>query len=172
MLGLILAGASVVAAPPISLEQRWLARHNAVRAEAGVTPLVWDETLAKDAAVWANRLARTRTFDHDDQSGARRLEGENLWMGTQGAFSPEEMIDDWAVERALYRPGRFPDVATRGTWHDVGHYTQMIWQTTTALGCAMASTGEDDVLVCRYFPAGNVVGRFATEIGRAGSGSP
>ena len=37
----------------------------------------------------------------------------------------------------------------------------MIWSRTTRVGCALASNARDDYLVCRYVPAGNVVGEKA-----------
>lgn len=131
-----------------------LARHNAARAEKGVKPLGWSEALAADAARYAQELAATRTFDHADQSG----QGENLFMGTRGAYRYAEMAQAWIDERAHYRPGQFPQVTRTGNWSDVGHYTQIVWPDTSEVGCAVASNAEDDYLVCRYFPAGNVVG--------------
>ncbi len=157
ILTLIIAAAAATQPPP-DLPGRWLARHNAARAAVGVPPLAWDKALAADAGRWARQLAQTGTFDHAPDDPARPPQGENLWMGTRGAYSPEEMIDDWIDERAQYRAGVFPDVAARGTWHDVGHYTQIIWSRTTAVGCALAANASDDVLVCRYAPAGNVIG--------------
>jgi hypothetical protein len=35
----------------------------------------------------------------------------------------------------------------------------MVWPTTTRIGCAVASNGRFDYLVCRYSPAGNIDGR-------------
>jgi hypothetical protein len=35
----------------------------------------------------------------------------------------------------------------------------MVWPTTTKVGCAIASNARHDFLVCRYSPAGNVMGR-------------
>jgi len=46
-----------------------------------------------------------------------------------------------------------------GNWADVGHYTQMIWKNTTAVGCAVATGGGMDPLVCRYSPSGNFIGQ-------------
>jgi len=68
----------------------------------------------------------------------------------------------WAAEKSLFRPGTFPDVVRRGKWPDVAHYTQMIWKTTTHVGCAVYSAARWDYLICRYSPPGNVEGRTVT----------
>lgn len=137
---------------------RVLAAHNAQRSQAGVPPLVWDNALGTAAAAYAQQLAMTGRFEHSDRS-QRRGTGENLWMGTHGAFSVEAMVGGWASEKRFFAPGTFPNVSRSGSWEDVGHYTQMIWPTTTRVGCALASTPRIDYLVCRYAGAGNIDGR-------------
>jgi hypothetical protein len=137
---------------------RILAAHNAERARAGVPPLVWDNALGIAAAAYAQQMAMTGAFQHSDRS-QRRGTGENLWMGTHGAFSVETMVGGWASEKRFFAPGTFPNVSRSGNWEDVGHYTQMIWPTTTRIGCALASTPRIDYLVCRYATAGNIDGR-------------
>ena len=137
---------------------RVLSAHNSVRAQAGAGPLVWDNALGNRAAAYAQRLAFTNTFQHSDRK-ARRGVGENLWMGTRGAFSVERMVGDWASERRMFRAGVFPAVSRTGKWSDVGHYTQIVWPTTTRVGCALASNRRADYLVCHYSPAGNIDGR-------------
>ena len=137
---------------------RILAAHNAERARAGVSPLVWDNALGTAAAAYAQQMAMTGAFRHSDRS-QRRGTGENLWMGTHGAFSVEAMVGGWASEKRFFAPGTFPNVSRSGNWEDVGHYTQMIWPTTTRVGCALASTPRIDYLVCRYATAGNIDGR-------------
>jgi hypothetical protein len=69
------------------------------------------------------------------------------------------MVGSWSTEKAWFRPGIFPQVSRTGNWALVGHYSQMIWPTTTRIGCAIASGPRVDVLVCRYAPAGNFDGR-------------
>jgi hypothetical protein len=89
----------------------------------------------------------------------RRGQGENLFIGTSGIYKVDAMIGYFLAERADFKPGRFPDVAAHGSWQDVGHYTQIIWRKTQRLGCAIAKTRRDEILLCRYFPAGNIFGQ-------------
>jgi hypothetical protein len=139
-------------------EARVLAVHNRERAAVGAPPLRWDPDLARGAASYGPALAALGKLRHatpDQRAG----QGENLWMGTAGAYQLEEMIGHWAAEKSLFRPGRFPHVMTRGKWQDVAHYTQMIWRGTARVGCAVHTTAKWDFLICRYSPPGNVVGQ-------------
>jgi hypothetical protein len=137
---------------------RVLAAHNSERVQMGMPPLAWDPALGNGAAAYAQQMAFTGSFQHSDRS-ARRGVGENLWMGTHGAFSVEAMVGGWTSEKRLFVPGTFPAVSRNGNWADVAHYTQMIWPTTQRVGCALASTPRVDYLVCRYATAGNIDGR-------------
>jgi hypothetical protein len=137
---------------------RILAIHNTERTRAGVPPLVWDNALGTAAAGYATRLAMSGVFAHSDRA-ARPGTGENLWMGTHGAFSVEAMVAGWSSEKRFFKPGIFPNVSRTGDWENVGHYTQMIWPQTTKVGCAIAATPRVDYLVCRYAYKGNVDGR-------------
>lgn len=152
--------AGALAAPSFASQfpARIVAAHNAARAQAGVAPLAWDPALGNSAAAYARQMALTNSFQHSDRR-ARRGVGENLWMGTRGAFSVETMVSNWASERRMFRPGVFPAVSRTGRWTDVAHYTQIVWAATTRVGCALATNARTDYLVCHYSPAGNVDGR-------------
>ena len=139
-------------------KDQMLRDHNDLRARYKVDALEWDSQLAEDARHYANELATTQRFRHAAYRPGETVEGENLWMGTRSAYSFREMTGSWIEEGANVRAGHFPDVTTTGSWHDVGHFTQMVWGQTQKVGCAMAANAEDEVLVCRYFPAGNVMG--------------
>lgn len=146
---------AIGAPEPQSFEGRLLASHNAERLRLGIAPLIWSPTLAGQASIWARHLASRGLFEHSrDRLGA----GENLWMGTSGFYSPEAMVGAFVGERKYFRPGKFPNVSTTGNWSDVGHYTQLIWPGTHEVGCARATGKGNDVLVCRYLPAGNIFG--------------
>ena len=142
----------------VAFPARILAAHNAERARAGVPLLTWDNSLGTAAAAYAQQMALTGRFGHSDRS-ARPGTGENLWMGTHGAFSVEAMVGGWGSEKRFFHAGTFPNVSRTGDWSDVGHYTQMIWPTTAKVGCALASTPRVDYLVCRYANKGNIDGR-------------
>lgn len=138
-----------------------LRSHNEARRESGVAPLSWSPALAADAAVYARKLSRTGVFRHSAKSSRRMPEGENLWMGSQGAYAYADMVGAWTDEQRYYHDSAFPNVSTTGQWEDVGHYTQMIWHSTTQVGCGIAGNGRDEYLVCRYSPPGNVFGQYA-----------
>jgi hypothetical protein len=132
--------------------------HNRLRAGFGLDPLAWDASLAADAAAYAANLAAHERFEHARQPARAEPQGENLWMGTRGAYSYAAMAEAWREEEADFVAGRFPDVSRTGDYADVGHFTQMIWQATRRVGCAVAASARFDYLVCRYLPAGNFEG--------------
>jgi len=153
-----LAAASTLIIPPeTAVGMRIVAIHNQVRAAAGVRPIYWDASLAAAADRYAAELARTGRWGHSS-SASRPGQGENLWMGTRGAFGVDEMVAAWASEGRWFRRGRFPQVSAAGRWEQVGHYSQMIWPGSVRVGCAIRSSLRSDYLVCRYSPAVNVMG--------------
>ncbi|MGX7952751.1 CAP domain-containing protein [Tsuneonella sp. HG249] len=156
-LAIVLAAMPAHADPRGDFARRLLEAHNAERDRAGLPALAWSSKLAHDAQGWAGELSRQGTLQHADDYQRRGM-GENLWMGTAGHYSAEDMVGGFIAERAKFRPGTFPQVSRTGNWADVGHYTQIIWPATTEVGCAVAKGGAHDFLVCRYNPAGNVVG--------------
>lgn len=144
--------------PPASEAERLLAVHNGERARLGLPRLTWNAALARDASDHARVLLARQTLEH---AGAeqRKGQGENLWMGTAGAWNAGAMVQMFLDERRFFRAARFPDVSLTGNWKDAGHYTQIVWRDTREVGCAIETGKGVDVLVCRYFPAGNVFGQ-------------
>ena len=137
--------------------RRLLEAHNAERARGGVPALTWSPALAAQARDWAQILARSGKLAHAPPE-RREGQGENLFTGTAGAYSLEDMIGRFLDERQDFRPGVFPEVSRTGRWQDVAHYTQIVWSGTREVGCALATGHGRDTLVCRYSPPGNVIG--------------
>ena len=128
--------------------------HNQLRAEAGARPLRWNPELAAGAAAYAAQLSQTGEVRHASREG-RKTVRENLRRGPRGIYSPLQMVQSWGNEKRNFRPGTFPNVAADGNVDSILHYTQMIWPTTTDVGCALHSDRAYDWLICRYSPPGN-----------------
>lgn len=136
----------------------FLDAHNLARASvspASGTPLPeleWSEELAAHARSWAARCE----WEH---SGSGY--GENLAART-GDASPEAVVADWMSEAPAYDPERGRCVGGEVC----EHYTQVVWRTSTKLGCAVSECsgggpfggGPWSMWVCNYDPPGNYVG--------------
>jgi Cysteine-rich secretory protein family len=158
-LALIIALAAAPAQPQVKDDEGdWLAAHNDARDDVGLAPLAWSDRLAADARQWARHLARNNLYDHASPQ-QRKGQGENLWRGSRGYWDARTKIGFFIEEKRHFRSGNFPEVSRTGRWSDVAHYTQIIWPQTREVGCAVAHTATDEVLVCRYWPAGNVWGQ-------------
>ena len=144
------------------LAERLLAAHNRERALVGAPPLQWDANLAAHAASYGPALASFRHLVHSPRE-SRPGERENLAMASHASMTPEQLVGLWLDEKRLLQAGLFPAVSRSGQWEDVAHYTQMVWPTTTRVGCATFAA-DWDYLICRYSPPGNIDGKpiFAT----------
>jgi hypothetical protein len=154
--GPVMAGATGTLAAEI------LAAHNRERAAVGSAPLQWDPQLAAAAASYGPVLGRLGDLQHSPRE-TRPGQRENLAMAWHGTMNAGEIVGLWIAEKKMLQPGIFPAVSRTGNWEDVGHYTQLVWPTTTRVGCAIYST-DWDYLICRYTPPGNEDGKpvFAT----------
>lgn len=124
--------------------------HNAIRSKVGVPPLAWSDELASVAQQWANKLLARNAFQHsaDDRYG------ENLYRisGSGAASSPSDVVNAWGAEYVYYR------YANNTCTEICGHYTQIVWKETRAVGCGVARDAEHEVWVCNYAPFGNIIG--------------
>ena len=71
-------------------------------------------------------------------------------MGSRA--SAAEVVGYWAAEARDYS---YRANTCRGM---CGHYTQLVWNDTREVGCAVASEPGREVWVCNYDPPGNWVG--------------
>jgi pathogenesis-related protein 1 len=141
--------------------------HNKWRTEVGIKEkLNYSPILAASAQAWADNLKQENRcrMRHSKSNGQY---GENLYWASALTWSdgrkelqkvmPEKVVDSWGSEKADYdyasnqcAPGKM-----------CGHYTQIVWRTTTAVGCARAICEDtrEQIWVCQYQPAGNWIGR-------------
>jgi len=140
-----------------ALAMRLLAAQNRERLLVGHAPLTWDPYLAASAASYGPTLASLHQLVHSPRE-TRPGQRENLAMAWHGTMTPEQLVGLWSAEKRMMQPGLFPAVSATGRWEDVAHYTQMVWPTTTHVGCAVFAS-DWDYLICRYSPPGNIDGK-------------
>lgn len=129
--------------------------HNEAREQVGVQELVWSAELAQFAQQWADHLAKNGC-EMEHSGGAT---GENLyWTSHAVNSSPSDAVHAWYSEKKEFKN----QPISMGKLHKTGHYSQMVWKSTTHVGIAMAkcSTGGA-IVVANYNPPGNYLGERA-----------
>ncbi len=142
-----------------------LAQHNLFRAEVGQPPLVWDNAIAAGAQEWADAKQTDGKFEHSGTNLGENLAGGEVKDATirlatgVGVTPPDD-------ERANYQTDPQP---TGQEKKKVGHYTQIVWSSTTNVGCGFAPANKlaFGLVVCRYSPPGNFQGQFPYPPGTA-----
>jgi len=130
--------------------------HNRDRADVGVPPLTWSDSLAASAQTWAEHMATIDQMVHsDDFSYGENIAGQSHGNSPGNLDTLTKMVESWAVEKENWHGG----VLTEENAPMVGHYTQMVWKDTKQVGCGVASASVNDYLVCHYSPTGNAIGK-------------
>ncbi|KAL1193884.1 Pathogenesis-related protein 1 [Cardamine amara subsp. amara] len=130
----------------------FLHAHNIARVTSGMPPLEWNKGLARFAHNWAKQRKPDCNMTH---SGGPY--GENIfWYRQRKMWSPQKVVTRWFEERFNY------DRKTNTCTSDqmCGHYTQIVWRSTTAVGCARMKCDNNRgyLVVCEYDPCGNYEG--------------
>lgn len=128
-------------------QQAAVAAHNKGRATKGLSPLTWDASLSASAQTCANKIASSGNFAHCQS-------GENLYGQSGGTGSVlVNGVTAWLNEAPLYKGEKIP----QGNFAGYGHYTQVMWNTTTRVGMAQAKGANGwTYVVAHYNPAGNL----------------
>jgi Cysteine-rich secretory protein family len=120
---------------------------------------------------------------HDSEHLGTLGEGENIagYWPPAGPLAQGGGVNGWLDEKKDYHGQPTPTLGSAewNTYARAGHYAQMVWRDTKEVGCAtaygrgipyskevlghVASKPNDfmSILVCRYSPAGNIVGQKA-----------
>jgi len=130
-------------------------RHNYYRRAVGSVDIVWNDELAKHALQWANHLKQMGCkLEHRPQSGTWSDNyGENIAMnyGKSASYA----VDQWGEEKKDY-DNKAINQGNYAAWH----YTQVIWNESTQVGCAIVKCDNgSNIIVCNYNPAGNMMGQ-------------
>ncbi len=137
-----------------------LAVHNQARAEVGVGPLTWSDSLAGFAAAWGRELAANGCrIRHRPRTGAWAQQyGENIFWSSEGSATLAEASKAWYGEIKDFR-----NQALEGnSWYKTGHYSQMVWRNTQRVGMAAVGCPNGSVIIiANYDPPGNYMGEKA-----------
>jgi pathogenesis-related protein 1 len=136
--------------------QKALDFHNKVRADVGSPALQWSAELASYAQAWADHLAADCELEHRPYTGPwKQKYGENIFWGGGEDYTVLHASESWYSEIKQYKYSRL----TEGNWYKTGHYTQMVWKSTTHVGMGMAVCKSGAILiVANYSPSGNYMG--------------
>jgi len=97
--------------------------------------------------------------EFEKQSGSKY--GENI---AAGYSSSGDAVKDWFAEGSKY------NYNSPGFSEEAGHFTQVVWKGTGAVGCAaaycngMLGSGKSWFLVCNYNAAGNMEGEYPQNV--------
>lgn len=170
------AAPQVLSSPSNSYSATVEQHHNVHRLNHSSPTVSWSDTYAGYAATLAARCV----FQHDVTIGGGGY-GQNLaFWGSTGQSIDATTAAAQAITNMWYNgeissyPSQAygqptPDMTQFESW---GHFSQVVWAGSTSVGCqtqlcpagTMDSSMDVFFTVCNYYPAGNVDGRYGTNV--------
>ncbi|KAB5575171.1 hypothetical protein PHYPO_G00217800 [Pangasianodon hypophthalmus] len=131
-------------------------QHNRLRSRvepmaANMQKMEWSDTLAALAQIRAESCSKNSTGSEVDTEHI----GWNIHQSPHGVASYSDIINSWFQEghHYVYQNGQCKSN------HTCKHYTQLVWATSSQVGCALhlcrVGVKQWDMFVCAYFPGGN-----------------
>ncbi|MED6161228.1 hypothetical protein PIB30_118393 [Stylosanthes scabra] len=131
----------------------YLKIHNAARAKVGVKSLKWSFQLEEYAQAHLTMYIRDCMLK---LSPAGNPYGENIAferVGSLKELTGAEAVRLWLVQKQYY-----DEKSNSCVGGDCLSYTQVVWDTTTYIGCARVKCNNGRYMVsCNYYPPGNYV---------------
>ena len=139
-----------------------LKTHNMYRMKHGVADLVLCPDLCALSQQYADKLARTDSFQH---SGDPDL-GENLYWSWSSdpawQCGGQEPVVSWYEESSGYCYDKEPRDSQSG------HFTQLVWSQSSKLGVGVRKSNKTGkfYVVMKYDPPGNIIGSYTKHVHR------
>ncbi|KAI8494963.1 Cysteine-rich secretory protein 2 [Branchiostoma belcheri] len=130
-------------------------RRTTVPTPANMLPLVWNDQLADQAQEWALNCSIEHGYPARPNSTFGTHVGQNIWPISTARFNLTEVVQSWYDEIDFYNWEEtkcYPPPDGMCT-----HYTQVVWASTTAVGCGYQHCPNgQSIVVCNYGPQGNL----------------
>jgi hypothetical protein len=130
--------------------EQYMVFHNLKRCWHRVGDIKWSERLADGARAHAAKCTLKK-----DPAIFGSL-GENIAHGK--VLGQIKAQDNW------YLPFIYYPYGDKNGTPATAEFSQIVWRETVELGCGSAKCGDENYYVCRYSPAGNVAGKYDTNV--------
>ena len=118
----------------------------------------WSPSAASKAKEWAKHIADSGLLEHGNHDGM----GQNIAYMMGREPTAQDIADLWYKEISDY------NFDQPGFNNNTGHFTQMVWDSSTQMGAAIVTNGNKYYIVANYIPAGNITneGQFEKNVKR------
>uniref|UniRef100_A0A5K3F670 SCP domain-containing protein n=2 Tax=Mesocestoides corti TaxID=53468 RepID=A0A5K3F670_MESCO len=162
---------------PLEFSEEMVRIHNSYRRLHGAADLVLNARLCAMAQEWAEFLVEEACLSNSGFTVDGVRLGENItsrWSNRALEKTASDVVETWYQEASRFKYGSEP-VSIQG----IGNFTQMIWASSRSLGVGKATriiqneTANEEgdapfssktVVVCFYFPPGNVASYFGENV--------
>lgn len=151
-------------------ENNWLNIINSLRSDHRSPPLVASKELASEA----QDIAKKCTLDSLSSTSFGQTAYKEYSQNVESPSSLDQLLPK-AIS-AWYKTIYQYDFSSPQFTMQSGHATQLLWKSTTQIGCAIQLCSEGTIrnmfsqpnyfyfILCNYFPPGNVKGRFEQNV--------
>lgn len=147
-------------------------------AAADMREMVWSDELATVAQRWTDQC--TSGHDTNRQTANFASVGQNyaatMSSAEGGTTDWDYMIQMWYDEVTDFPPANVGSYSSNGATGVVGHYTQVVWADSYAIGCGFVYFNDGQwytrQLICNYGPAGNYMNNPVYTEGKTASQCP
>ena len=142
-----------------TVRSEMLTRHNYYRAQHQVSDLTRVSAIESIAQNYSEYLVTINSLKHSSNKYLGNSLGENLYWGYGSSGIGINSVDAWYEEVIDY------DFSNPGYKSGIGHFTQLVWKDSQQLGCGVGCGSNNYCFVtCNYYPAGNYLGQFASNV--------
>lgn len=146
-----------------------LFHHNFHRQNHNAAPLTWDNGLANNALIAAQKCV----WAHYIPPGVAN--GQNIYANNYpGQNVTSAITETWYKGEFAAMGPYWGQEVPNNVFPSVGHLTQILWKGTTSVGCVSYDCGTKMIMpngqtyphftVCNYSPPGNVIGSFGPNV--------